>query len=109
MKIGTDLVDLSRFNLEHRHFIERVLSKGELEVYDHLVSEHRQREYLGGRFACKEAYLKAQGKGLFEMNLQEIEVLNKESGEPYFTNDCKAKVSISHDGNLAIAFVLIED
>ena len=67
----------------------------------------RKREYLGGRFAAKEAYLKANGLGLGGMRFNEIEVLNSKSGAPYL-NDPKAKISISHEKDYVIAFVVIE-
>ena len=106
--IGVDLVDLSRLDLSHRHFIERLLTPKELEIFDLKATEQQKREYLGGRFAVKEAVLKAIGTGLGGMAFHDIEVLNKESGEPYL-NIPNALVSISHDGNMAIAFVVIEN
>lgn len=59
MGIGVDIVDLNRIDLDNIHFIERILSVKEYHVFKRLKSKQRQLEYLGGRFAGKEAYLKA--------------------------------------------------
>ena len=57
--IGVDIVDLDRLNLENTHFIKRILTPKEYDIFIQLNSQQRQREFLGGRFAGKEAYLKA--------------------------------------------------
>lgn len=105
--IGVDIVDLERLNLENIHFIQRVLTNNEYEVFSHLTNHQRQLEYLGGRFAAKEAYLKAHHKGIGDISFQDIEILNHEDGSPYF-NDPHAHISISHEKKYAIAFVIIE-
>lgn len=105
--IGIDIVSLPRLDLSHRHFIERVLTPKELKLFDRLTTPQSQREFLGGRFAAKEAFMKANHKGLGEMKFQEIEILNQPSGCPYFTNS-PAHLSISHEKDMAIAFVIIE-
>ncbi len=104
--IGVDLVDLNRLDLENETFIKHVLSEKEYACFSKM-NGLRKREYLGGRFAAKEAYLKANGLGLGGMRFNEIEVLNSESGAPYL-NDPKAKISISHEKDYVIAFVVIE-
>ncbi len=106
--IGVDLVDLTRLNITHQHFLERVLTKRELELFYSKKTDQAKREFLGGRFACKEAYVKALKKGLGEVGLLNIEILQKENGEPYI-NDPNCHVSISHEKNFAIAFVVIEE
>ena len=59
-------------------------------------TDSRKKEYLGGRFAAKEAFLKANKKGIGEIPFHEIEVLNDESGAPY-VNNSDALISISHE------------
>lgn len=105
--IGVDLVQLSRIDLNHRHFIERVLTEKELAVFDSLLSPERKKEYFGSRFAAKEAYLKAHHCGLGKISFQKIEIFNDETGCPHFTDDC-AWLSISHEQDYAIAFVVVE-
>lgn len=107
MKIGVDIVDLDRFDLDNIHFIERVLTINEYQVFQGLQSKQRQLEYLGGRFAGKEAYLKALGLGLGGMSFHDIEILNDETGKPYL-NDEDAQISLSHEKRYAVAFVVKE-
>lgn len=106
--IGVDIVELTRLNIDNEHFIKRVLSKEELQQFSLLKSDQRKREYLGGRFAVKEAYLKAKGLGLGGISFQDISVLNDENGAPYL-NDSHALVSISHEKEMVIGFVVIKD
>lgn len=108
MKIGVDIVDLNRIQYDNKHFIERILSIKENQVYNSLKTVQRKKEYLGGRFAAKEAYLKACGTGIGGVDFRDIEILNKESGQPYL-NDKKALLSISHERDYVVAFVVIED
>lgn len=107
MEIGVDIVDLRRFDLDNTHFIQRVLTVKEYEVYLNLKNLKRQREYLGGRFAGKEAYMKACHQGLGGLSFHDIEILNDKDGVPYL-NDEYAKISISHENDYAIAFVIKE-
>lgn len=107
MEIGVDIVDLRRFDLDNTHFIQRVLTEKEYEIYSRLQNSKRQREYLGGRFAGKEAYMKACHQGLGAISFQDIEILNDKEGVPYL-NDVNAKISISHENDYAIAFVIKE-
>lgn len=105
--IGVDIVDLRRLDIENQHFIERVLSISERKVFHQLGSAKRKREYLGGRFAGKEAYLKAKHQGIGSIDLRDISILNDEDGCP-FLNDENAQISISHENDYVIAFVVIE-
>lgn len=106
--IGVDIVELDRLDLGHHAFIQKVLTVKEFEIYKTLKSDVRKKEYLGGRFAGKEAYLKARNKGLGEISFQDIEILNDETGCPYL-NDEYAMISISHEKHYAIAFVVIKE
>ncbi len=106
MEIGVDIVDLRRLNIEHRHFIERVLTPKEIILFDQKTTTQQKLEFLGGRFAVKEAYSKALGTGIGKIGFQDIEVLNDTLGKPYL-NDKNAKISISHEKEYAVAFVVI--
>ena len=58
--IGIDAVELDRIQeiIEKKSsFIQRVLTPNELAIFEGL-SLKRQMEFLGGRFACKEAFSK---------------------------------------------------
>lgn len=75
---------------------------------------------LAARFAAKEAFLKALGRGLFQVSFKEIEVIREPSGRPRLelhgsaAGLCKEKgikgvhLSLSHDGGVAVAVVILE-
>ncbi|MCI9093194.1 MAG: holo-ACP synthase [Coprobacillus sp.] len=106
--IGVDIVDLERLDIHKIHFIKRILSEKEYEIFLEIKSEQRKLEFLGGRYAAKEAYMKARHKGLGEIDFHDIEVLNFPNGCPYL-NDKSAHISISHEKKYVIAFVIIEE
>lgn len=105
MAVGVDLCKISRISLDER-FIDFVLSDKEKEAMNKRV---KKEEYLASRFAAKEAFLKANHKGLGEIKMNEIEVLNYENGTPYivYNNIVYENVSISHEDEYAIAVVII--
>ncbi len=104
--VGVDIVRLDRIDPDNESFARKILSDAEYECFSSIHGYKRKREYLGGRFAAKEAYLKAHRLGLGGMNFHDIIVLNREDGSP-FLNDEKACISISHEDDYAIAFVVI--
>ena len=106
MEIGVDIVDLRRLNIDHQHFIDRVLTDKEKTIFYTKKTDQQKREFLGGRFAAKEAYSKALGTGIGRVGFHDIEVLNDDFGKPYL-NIKNAKVSISHEKDYAVAFVMI--
>lgn len=101
--IGIDLLDLNRIDIHNDKLIRRILTEKEYACFLEMGPK-RQREYVGGRFAGKEAYMKANGKGLGDISFQDIEILNHESGQPYL-NDPNALISISHENHYVIAMV----
>lgn len=105
--IGVDIVNLERISLEKDLFAKKILTPKEYEYFLSLTSLKRKKEFLGGRFAGKEAFLKANGKGLGEISFQDIEILNEDSGKPYL-NFPNAFISLSHENTYAIAYVVIE-
>ena len=113
LEIGVDIEDINRFkkySLEKdRVFLESVFSDEELE---YCFSFPRPAKHLAGRFCAKEAFIKAVSELGFEIRHNAIKIINTSSGKPkiilpseYDNFDCK--VSLSHDKDKAIAFVLI--
>jgi holo-[acyl-carrier protein] synthase len=117
--IGTDMVLISRIEKLHKkygkRFLDRVLSREEIE---HLPAQN-PGNYIAGRFAVKECLVKALGDRAFSFN--EVSVLNDEKGRPYIANPrvlfgtdqensiiLRIHVSISHEKDHALAFVVIE-
>ncbi|MCX7677619.1 MAG: holo-ACP synthase [Spirochaetes bacterium] len=114
--IGIDIVHLYRIEqMYHNYgerFLKRILSPQEIAR----MPQKRQIEYIGGRFAIKEAIIKAIN---CTTSFAEIEILNDASGKPYVAtakeillkagiNYGQLHVSISHDGDIAIGFAIIE-
>jgi holo-[acyl-carrier protein] synthase len=102
-RIGVDLAKISRFQNQET-LAKKILSPLEYSVY----STHPQpATYLAGRFAGKEAFIKAWHQPPLP-DLATIEVLNAEDGAPLIRFQGKQyQVSLSHDGEYVIAMVII--
>ena len=100
-KIGTDIIRISRIekSLEKEHFKASVFTDNEI-LYA------KKAETFAGIFAAKEAYLKAMGTGI-NKRLNAIEISHDEKGKPYINGVPNSDVSISHDGDYAIASVIL--
>jgi holo-[acyl-carrier protein] synthase len=123
MRIGVDIVSVAR--VAHSlsvstEFASTVFSRGERE-HAGLMPEHRAHEFLAGRFAVKEAVLKALHPRLDDaIVLSDIETITAEYGCPELRLSASAlcasellnlsqwQVSISHENDLAIAFVVAD-
>ena len=101
MALGIDIVYIPR--IKNADTLARgVLSPRELELYS---NRPKKEEFLAGRYAAKEAFMKALEQGM-KIPFKDIEVLYKESGAPYILYKGETyQVSISHDGDYAIAVV----
>lgn len=118
--IGIDIVDINRLeeSFQQPGFQARVFSAAELDG----VRQYRSKtEHLAGKFAAKEAFMKAIGAGLRQdVWFTQIEVLNTEAGKPYIQASGEAgkrlaefgavqtQLSISHSAGVAVAVVIIE-
>ncbi len=105
--IGVDIVKIERISITD-NFINKVLSNDEIKIFKTLKSVSRQKEFLAGRFAAKEAYFKALKTGIGPIALKDISILNGISGEPVI-NQSNTHISISHEKEYAIAYVVIEE
>ena len=118
--IGSDIVDIERLSdkLARSEFVDRVFTLNEIK---YCSDQSHSAEHYAARFAAKEAYMKALGKGWTEnSDFRDIEVIKDENGAPYIKlHDKAAKffdslalksifVSLSHTDKTAIAFVIIE-
>lgn len=106
MRIGIDLVQISRFGKKfeenRKYFEEKVFLVGELSDVG--------PKHLAGIFAAKEAVIKALGIGAG--NWKEISVSYEETGKPFLSKvpeefmELKSYLSVSHDGDYAVAVVV---
>jgi holo-[acyl-carrier protein] synthase len=120
---GIDLVPVSKIKeimLRRQGFAEEIFTKDERE---YCLSRPDPYIHFAGRFAAKEACLKALGTGLsgsgIDGSLREIEVTPDRSGRPLLSiSGWTAKigsrkqieqftVSISHSGDFAVASVVL--
>lgn len=80
---GIDIVEINRFrkilNKGNNAFVERVFTKQE-QQYCNGAKDPSGR--FAGRFAAKEAVLKALGTGLRGMRWLDIEVVRNDDGKP---------------------------
>ena len=101
--IGVDLAKISRFE-NQQLLAKKILSKKEYKVY---LTHHQPSQYLAGRFAAKEAFIKAYQR-LPLPDMATIEVLADDDGAPFiYFQQTKFLVSITHDGEYAVAMVII--
>lgn len=108
-----DLAAIAKVMAEKPRFASKVLTPAELAVYE-CLSSRRQLEYLGGRWTAKEAFAKAWGTGIGagRLRFHDLEVLNRENGEPYFSKAPFAGsiwISISHTKTMVQASVILEE
>ncbi len=111
--VGVDLVDINRFE----NHLEK--TPGLKEKIFHADEREVSINTLAGRFAAKEALVKAFG-GSLGMHWHDVRVSKDELGKPEInlfdaTADLAANkgisklhISISHDGGMATAFVIAE-
>ncbi len=119
--IGIDLVRISRIQaVADRfgdHFLDRVFTS---EEQAYCSRHHRPAIHLSGRFAVKEALLKALGTGLRQgLGWREIETCQNADGKPEVRLHGATRrlaearqiqqvfVSIAHDPDYAIAQVML--
>lgn len=99
-KIGTDIVEISRIekSIKSENFIKEVYTEKELE-------HCKTAKNFAGIFAAKEAYFKAIGTGI-KRPIHQVEILYTDNGKPYIAGDENCDLSISHDGDYAVAVVV---
>jgi holo-[acyl-carrier protein] synthase len=119
---GIDIVDISRFEKFVREnnepLFNRVFTPHELA---YCVTKRRSAQHFALRFAAKEAFLKALGTGLRNgISWRDMEVVNDPFGKPELqlggragelcreNNVTRIFLSLSHDGNFAVASVILE-
>lgn len=121
--LGVDIAEVNRIEeaiVRHgRAFLQRVFTKAEIDYCE----RHRNRyERYAGRFAVKEAAMKALGTGWTRgVRWVDVEVTREPTGKPTLTLHGATRehaerlgvrrihVSITHSGDAAFAQVIFED
>ncbi|WNR46965.1 holo-ACP synthase [Paenibacillus roseipurpureus] len=122
--VGTDLVEIARLRkmiegTSGDRFLERILTPGERELAE--KRRGRLAEFVAGRFAAKEAIVKAIGCGIGkQIGFQDIEVLPDALGKPVCTvkeeallradleGNLRLHISITHTDTMAAAYAIVE-
>jgi holo-[acyl-carrier protein] synthase len=118
--LGIDLVEIQSVvaSLDSEAFTNKVFTPAEVAACRVYGSP---AEHFAGKFAAKEAFMKAIGQGIRqEIWFSQIEVLNDPQGKPYIVPSGRAAealkaqgvqavhLSLSHTANLAVAVVILE-
>ena len=117
--LGVDIVSIERIekSLQKESFLRRVFGGEEIALF---ATENKiKTNSLAANFAAKEAFSKALGTGVRGFDFVDVQILRDELGAPYFVFGGRAKeivekknldckVSLSHEKDKAIAFVVIE-
>mgnify|MGYP004450232131 FL=1 len=118
--IGTDITEVSRFKkwVSDPKMLKRFFNEN--EIMDG-VTEKAKLEHYAVRFAAKEAFSKAIGTGILGYDLKDVYIVKNEEGKPFMKISGKAEkiinercpnssvhVSLSHEKEYAVAFVIIE-
>lgn len=119
--VGIDMIEVDRVReklARNDRFRDTVFSAGEIAFCE---KQANAGENYAARFAAKEAFLKATGRGLsMGYELSRIEVVNDEAGRPLLrlggiygdeaekNNWNRIHVTLSHLKSVACAVVIIE-
>lgn len=119
---GLDITAIARFERfvseQNEALFRRVFTDSERAYCE---PKQKKAQHYALRFAAKEAFLKALGTGLREgMSWKEMEVRNDRLGKPLLILTGRAAelasergvaachLSLSHDGGVAVAMVVLE-
>ena len=118
--VGIDLIEVEKIaaSIRSEAFLRKVFTEAEIEECSSVTNSV---ERFAGKFAAKEAFMKAASMGIRQgVWFTQIEVLTEESGAPYVRvkgemettlNESgmkKIHVSITHTKNTAAAVVILE-
>ncbi|MDR0764993.1 MAG: holo-ACP synthase [Synergistaceae bacterium] len=116
--VGTDLCAISRMKraVENDYFVKKIFVAEEIE---YAMSRGEPARHFASAFAAREALSKATGLGMFGMGLSAVWVRRTDKG-PIFMMDGgtserlrsrgadKCWLSLTHEGDFALAFVVLE-
>ncbi len=105
--IGVDIINIHRIsNMKQKDaFVQRVLTPAERSTYESLNDLKRKDQWLAGRFAAKEAVIKALPHEV--SSYQDINISQVNKKLICDVQDVLVHVTISHEDDYAIAFAMI--
>ena len=118
--IGTDIAEVKRFEkwVQNPQMLERFFNEKELSI---AKSDSAKCQHYAVRFAAKEAFSKALGTGITGFSLKDVYITNNSEGKPLLNiegealslmkerlGECNAFVTLSHEKEYAVAFVVLE-
>ena len=118
LSTGVDIIEIPRIKKTLDRYGERFLKR--IFTPDEIAYCRGRSPNLAGRFAAKEATMKALGTGVRGVGWKDIEVIRAESGAPSVKLHGRAKaradmlqvselsLSISHSREFAVAFVVAQ-
>ena len=107
--IGIDIVDISKFSSKaSSRFLEKLFAEDEL---NYGFKKQNSLQTFAGIFAAKEAIIKANNLNLAHILRKKIEIKHVDNRPIAFINnkEIRGSISISHDGNYAIAICNMKD
>lgn len=126
--VGTDILEISRIKMLLNKYGDRFARKilGQEEMCKYLICKAKVKErsirFLAGRFAVKEALFKANKASAIQMPItwHTVQTLSSIHGKPVVIyskllkiwiekNKLITHVSIAHDAEYVIAFVILEN
>lgn len=128
IKTGIDVIQISRVAdkiNKNAGFLDIILTEKEKQYcktkVGQVTDDMKRFQSIAGIYAVKEAFFKALGRGIKSLSeFQSVEVLHTEDGQPileivdtqklsiYPDKFKDISISISHDGNIAMAICVIE-
>ncbi len=122
--IGTDISDVRRFEkwVKEPEFFLRFFNQNEQFEENLQKNTGAACRHYAARFAAKEAFSKALGTGFTGLKLNDFYVAKTKEGKPFFKfgeetlkilktkagEKFNVQLSISHEKDYAVAFVIIE-
>ena len=118
--IGTDIADVRRFEkwVNNPEMLERFFNEKEQSSAGSMAAKC---QHYAARFAAKEAFSKALGTGIAGFSLKDVYITKNSEGKPSLNiegaalslmkerlGECTALVSLSHEKDYAVAFVVLE-
>ncbi len=105
--IGTDVVSKER--IKKSNVENRFLTKIEMDILSNIPKEGKL-DFVSGRWAAKEAIVKASNKSIV---FSSISIIKEKNGKPLVLIDGEPNenihISISHEQEYSVAFCIIEN